>query len=408
MGYDEEIEIMDIIKTLWREKIVIGIILLIAICGGIIYTNAVEPKYQSTAKILIDRGDASIESMINNEDIINGAIEQLGISRETLVSSKKTGFDKSTKIITLTFSSENPQLAYDMVNAYKDAIKIKLEEVYNIKQFNIMEQAEVSLEPYNINHIKDLIIAIGVGIMLIGVYVFILVNRKGVRKEETIESNGLILLGKIKKDKKNDKKINSYVIREEKVQEELRKIIAKIEFNKNLERPKTILFTGAKARIGNSYVVANLAYKNAKLGKKVLIVDANLNSPIQHKIFNVNETPGLIDLLTSDENNISNYIINSSIENLSVLPHGAEKKEEILNIDRFIQILQKMQNKYDIILIDGMPITQEVLTIALANIADATVIVIEYEKSKTEDLVNIKRLVQDINGRISGVIMNRV
>lgn len=408
MGYDEEIEIMDIIKTLWREKIVIGIILLIAICGGIIYTNAVEPKYQSTAKILIDRGDASIESMINNEDIINGAIEQLGISRETLVSSKKTGFDKSTKIITLTFSSENPQLAYDMVNAYKDAIKIKLEEVYNIKQFNIMEQAEVSLEPYNINHIKDLIIAIGVGIMLIGVYVFILVNRKGVRKEETIESNGLILLGKIKKDKKNDKKINSYVIREENVQEELRKIIAKIEFNKNLERPKTILFTGAKAKIGNSYVVANLAYKNAKLGKKVLIVDANLNSPIQHKIFNVNETPGLIDLLTSEESNISNYIINSSIENLSVLPHGAEKKEEILNIDRFIQILQKMQNKYDIILIDGMPITQEVLTIALANIADATVIVIEYEKSKIEDLINIKRLVQDINGRISGVIMNKV
>ena len=408
MGDYEEIDIMDVVNAIWKSKIVIAIILLLAIIFGNLYTNSITPQYRSTVKILIDKTDASIESMINNEDIVNATIEKLGISNEEVVESRKALFDKNTKTITLTFTNQDAQLTYQMVNAYIEPLKVKLEEIYNIKLFTIMQEAEVPIEPYNINHLKNIIIAIGIGIILIGAYILIVINRKGISKVSAIENNGLILLGKIKQNIKNDKKTVSYVIRDEEVQEDLRKIIAKIEFNKNVERPKAILFTGIKSKIGNSYVVSNIAFKNAKLGKKVLMIDANLNKPIQHKIFNVNENPGLTDLLATDDNNVEQYIIKSSVENLSVLPHGTGKVEEILNIDRFIQILQKLKNKYDMVLIDGMPIMEEVLSIALANIVDATVIIVEFEKTKIEDLQNTKRLIEDINGKIAGVIMNRV
>lgn len=410
MGDYEEIDLMDIIKAIWKSKIVILAIILLSIVGGIVYTNSIVPQYKSTAKILIDKGDASIENMIDNIEIVNGAAEQLGMDSNMLIVNRKTSFDKTAKTITLTFTNEDAQLANQMVTAYIEPLKLKLEEIYNIKLFNVMQEAEVANEPYNISTIRDMIMAIGLGIIIIGIYVytFAVINKKGIRRDETIENNGLILLGKIKQDIKNDKKTVSYVIRDEEVQEDLRKIIAKIEFNKNVERPKAILFTGIKSKIGNSYVVSNIAFKNAKLGKKVLMIDANLNKPIQHKIFNVNENPGLTDLLATDDNNVEQYIIKSSVENLSVLPHGTGKVEEILNIDRFIQILQKLKNKYDMVLIDGMPIMEEVLSIALANIVDATVIIVEFEKTKIEDLQNTKRLIEDINGKIAGVIMNRV
>lgn len=407
----EEIELIDIIKTIWKEKIQIIVIIFIAICCGLIYTSMIEPKYKSTAKILIDKNDTSIENMINNVDIVNGAVEQLGrqdVDSKRLIESRKTSFDKNAKTITLTFTTTDRELSYQMIQAYIEPLKTKLEEIYMIKLYNVMEEAQIATNPYNVNLTRNMIVAIGLGIIVCGVYILVIINRKGISKESTIENNGLILLGKIKKNVNNDKKVISYVIREEEVQEEIRKIIAKIEFNKNAERPKAILFTATREKIGNSYVVANLAFKNAKLGKEVLIIDANLNNPMQHKIFNVNETPGLVELLATDENALDKYINNSSIEKLSVLPHGTSKGEETLNIDRFIQILQKLKNKYDVILIDGMPVTEEVLTIALANIVDTTVIIVEHEKTKIEELQNTKRLIQDINGKISGVIMNKI
>lgn len=412
MENSEELEIMDVLKIIWKCKIEIVLIIIVTLVLGIYYTNVmIEPKYKSTTKILIDKADGSIENMVNNVEIVNRAVEQLGelnIDSERLIKSKKAEFDKNTKTITLTFTSESPELSYQMVSAYIQPLREKLEEVYSIKLYNIMQEAQIETKPYNINHLKDIIMVLGLGVIIAGAYVLIrAIYRNVITKSSTIENNGLILLGKIKKDLSNDKKTVSYVIRDEKVQEDLRKIIAKIEFNKNIERPKTILFIGAKTKIGNSYVVSNVAFKYAKLGRKVLIIDANLNRPMQHKIFNVNETPGLIDLLISDENNINNYIIQSSIKNLNVLPKGTGKVEETLNIDRFIQILQKLQNKYEIILIDGMPIMEEVLSIALANIVDATVIIVEYEKTQIEDLRNTKRLIEDINGKIAGVIINK-
>jgi len=407
----EEIEMIDILKAIWKEKIVIILIMIMAVLLGGIYTTAlIEPKYKSETRIIIDRTDISIENMLEATDIINNVAEQLNINSYIIKKSINSTFDKNTKTIEIKVVNTNAEMAYNITNKYTEVLKLKLEEMYKVKSYSIIEFPTLATQPYNINHVKDMAIAVVAGMIISLLYIIAYITSKGITQDSTIESNGFILLGKIKKDSKNNKKTISYVIRDEAVQEELKRIIAKIEFNKNVENPKTILFTGIKEKVGNSYVVANLAYKYAKQGKKVLVIDTNLKKGIQHKIFNVKNEEGLTNLIASKENIniINNYINKSAISNLYVLTQGVERESENLKVEVFRDILQKLQDDFDIILIDGMPILEEVLPIALANIVDATIIVAEYEKTKIKDLLNTKKLIEDINGRISGVIINKV
>ena len=76
--------------------------------------------------------------------------------------------------------------------------------------------------------------------------------------------------------------------------------------------------------------------------------------------------------------------------------------------EKISKIIELLKNQFDIIIIDGEPILKQISSVGWASIVDAVVIVAEYSKTKAEDLIKAKTTIENIDGKISGVVINKV
>lgn len=107
---------------------------------------------------------------------------------------------------------------------------------------------------------------------------------------------------------------------------------------------------------GASYLAANLAVLFAQVGHKVLLIDANLRQPRQHKIFNLGNGVGLSDILAERVPSLQVHTI-KPFQTLSVLPAGSPPPNpaELLARPSFGELLSGLETTYDIILLDTAP-----------------------------------------------------
>ena len=204
-----------------------------------------------------------------------------------------------------------------------------------------------------------------------------------------------------------------YISKREDTINELKKIIANVEFSKVVKKPNSIFVTGVEDNVGASYVTANLALRYARSGKKVLIIDSDFNQGVQSKIFNIQKDKvGLTEIISRIKEveiiDISRYT-NAVEENVFIMPSGATIiEEEMFVSDKAQKILDLLKRNFDIILIDGKTVIKSSSSIIWSNAADATIIVVEDDNTKMKDLMEVKESIEAINGKISGVILNKV
>lgn len=412
MNNEQEIDISKIVKVILKRKNILLYIMIASLILGTIYTFIInKPQYQSTIKILIDKNTSSIVEYINSNDIITEVATNLNTSNDYLKEAIVSSFDTKTMIITITGSSLNNQEAFDIVTKYDEVLKSKLEATYGVKTYTTIEQAQVSDIAYNVDHLKDLLMFLVAGIVICGVYSVCLVMFSGDNIYSLIENNNITFLGKISKEETNKSKVKVYISKNDRTIAEIKKIIANIELNKKITRPKSILVTGTNYEVGATYLTSNLATRYTKINKKVLIIDSNFEKGIQNKIFNIKDEKGLTDLIVSNQisiENVKKLVKQSPINNIYILPSGKEDiDEELLISERVNQIMDLVKNEFDIIIIDGEPILKQITSYGWANVCDTTVIVTEYAKTKIEDIISAKKTIEDINGKVSGIIVNK-
>ena len=118
--------------------------------------------------------------------------------------------------------------------------------------------------------------------------------------------------------------------------------------------------TSAQPSDGKSTISLNLAYSLAELGKKTLLVDADLRRASLHEKFNFERTPGLNELVTGDINNITASVrrYQSSSAGFDVIPAGETPKNpsELLNSERMAKLMEALSKVYDFIVVDLPPI----------------------------------------------------
>lgn len=402
-----EISIKDMLEKLWNKKLIVIVIIIISVFVGIIYTLLmVKPMYKSDTQILIDKSDLSIEMFCKNYEIENEIANNLGITPSEIHQNVTIKFDKATKIIDILAIDDNPNMAYNIVNEYIKVIQPKLAEVYEVELYNNLQQPKIEGEPYNIDYKKSMGISAIIGLIISGVYIIFIANTR--ETIEIIEASKLICLGKMAKEKDR-----GYISKKEDTINELKKIIANVEFSKVVKKPNSIFVTGVDDNVGASYVTANLALRYARSGKKVLIIDSDFNKGVQSKIFGIPEDKvGLTEIISRIKEveiiDISRYT-NEVEENVYIMPSGATIiEEEMFVSDKAQKILDLLKRNFDIILIDGKTIVKSSSSIIWSNAADATIIVVEDDNTKMKTLMEVKENIEAINGKISGVILNKV
>ena len=195
--------------------------------------------------------------------------------------------------------------------------------------------------------------------------------------------------------------------------ESVRSIRTNLAFASLDKEVKIIMNTSPEAGDGKSFVTANLAVAYAQEGKKVLLIDADLRRGRQHEIFDVKNVTsgGYSNLILNYKGNIglSKYIFSTQIENIDLLPTGPMPPNpvEMLGSENNKKLLEKLKGKYDLIIMDCAPIIGLSDSLILAAMCDIKLITVSSKKTKMENLERVKKLFDQSNVKISGVIVNK-
>jgi tyrosine-protein kinase Etk/Wzc len=176
----------------------------------------------------------------------------------------------------------------------------------------------------------------------------------------------------------------------------------------NQDRPlKSILVTSASPAEGKSTTVANLAITFAQAGKRVLLVDADMRRPVQHKFFNLPRNPGLSEYLlgtTQFENVVGRQIL----QNLDIICSGAASPHtaDIWGSRGLREFMTLVEQSYDIVLLDSAPLLAVADTKMQATEVDGIVLVISSGKTSMPEVERAKEGLDSVGGNILGVLLN--
>jgi succinoglycan biosynthesis transport protein ExoP len=160
---------------------------------------------------------------------------------------------------------------------------------------------------------------------------------------------------------------------------------------------------------GKSTTLSNLAYIYAKGGANVLVVDADLRRPSQHRFFNVDNSIGLVDYLHGRKT-LDEITHPSRLENLAIIPSGSLAMEDvgILNGPRMTELILQLKKRYDVVFFDSPPILGVSDASILVSEVDNTIMVVQYRRFPRNMLQRVKQTVAHVGGNLIGVVLNNV
>jgi capsular exopolysaccharide synthesis family protein len=192
------------------------------------------------------------------------------------------------------------------------------------------------------------------------------------------------------------------------IAEAYRTLRTNLQFANAGETLRMVMYTSSGPGEGKSTTVANTAVVLAQSGKKVITVDCDLRKPVQHKIFGL-KNRGLTNVLVENLP-VSELLQESEIRNLRVLPSGPipPNPSELLGNAKMAKVLQELKEACDILLVDAPPVIAVTDACVLANQMDGVVLVIAAGTDRPEMAQQAKDLLVKANGRLLGVVLNRV
>ncbi|MDA0270103.1 MAG: polysaccharide biosynthesis tyrosine autokinase [Chloroflexi bacterium] len=173
---------------------------------------------------------------------------------------------------------------------------------------------------------------------------------------------------------------------------------------------RLVLVTSPGPGEGKTTTAANLAVVFGLAGHRVCVVDTDLRRPTVHRVFGVENTEGLTNLLLAREPEFERAVQRSVHTNVSVLSSGPlpPNPSELLGSARMQEIMDWLRERFDIVLLDSPPALVVTDASVLATLVDGIVIVARAGKTRRGAIVaTVEELAQ--TGRpIAGLILNRV
>lgn len=218
----------------------------------------------------------------------------------------------------------------------------------------------------------------------------------------------MVLSKRPKKSVIKKRNLISYLSPESNIAEQFRMIQANIHFLIDNQKERTFLVTSPSVGEGKSTIAANLAVSMAQQKKKILLIDANLRTPVQHLIFKIPNQSGLTDVLTGNDR-FEDAVIHTKIGRLDVLTSGTVtvNHAELLGSSTLQELLDQATKMYDLVLIDSFSVINVSDTKLLAKKCEGVVLVIQNGKTTIEKAVEAKKELEFSKTRLIGAILNK-
>ena len=193
------------------------------------------------------------------------------------------------------------------------------------------------------------------------------------------------------------------------ISEAIRTVRTNILFSASDGETKVLLVTSAMAQEGKTIMSTNLSVGFAQLGKKVLLIDADMRKPRVHTVFNLEREPGLSEVLV-DAKEPPLVIRDTQVANLKLITCGTipPNPAELLISPRMDAFIQEMKKQFDIIVIDSPPITSVTDAVEISSFVDGVVVVIKTGATPRPAAQSAIHQLSEVNANIFGVVLNDV
>lgn len=175
--------------------------------------------------------------------------------------------------------------------------------------------------------------------------------------------------------------------------------------------PKHIVVTSCEPQDGKSTVATNLAIVLTQLGKRVLLVDADLRRPRLHASFGVPNDSGLSNVLSGNAE-IAEVVLTTDVPGLGLLCSGPipPNPSELLGSPALAAMLAHVDEDlgFDHVILDTPPVASVTDPVLLSSTLDATIVVVRAGKTSREALAHSVERLKQSRARVAGTVLNAI
>jgi tyrosine-protein kinase Etk/Wzc len=369
--------------------------------------------------------EAALQRYTSQHPVVVTLSEQIrGIEREQATIKKQVENLPETQqeILSLMRDLEvNTQLYTALLNSAQELQVTKAGTVGNVR---IIDYGLVPLRPIKPN--KSNIVGLGVLLGLVSGVVGVFALRsllKGVDKPEDVERvTGLPtyaaipysqaqqgIVRRLRGDSTSGK-VLAGLDGDDLAIEALRSLRTSLHFAMLEATNNIVMFTGPIAALGKSFVSINLGAVLAMSGKRVLVVDADLRRGRLHYYLNVDQSPGVSDLVSGTVASADSIIHKTHIEGLFFAAGGTRppNPSEVLMSERFDDFMKLVSSQFDYVLVDTPPVLPVTDAAVVGRLAGTTLLVLKSAEHPMRAIEETVKRLRQAGVQIRGTIFNQV
>lgn len=432
-----------IIRDLMRNILIIILALITGFLGVRAYFDfTYKPEYKSSATISINATDSGLYSFSSLNKTIEAAstfqeMFQSSYFKEKLADITKNSIDgvisaeqiAETNLITMSYTCDSPIESYTILLAIIENYNRITDHNFDNMIINIISQPVVPTVPSNpINYgYYDIIAAFALAFVVIAIIIIFSYFRDTVKNESDVnsmldtkvfsviyhEDKNKTLKSKLRFAHSKEPLLITNILINFRFAETFRIAALKLDYYTRVKKVKTIMITSCGENEGKSTAAVNLALATAKLGKKTLLVDADLRKPAVFKFFNKHQSDeslyGVGEIIRGNTS-INNAIIKDPDTGLYIIC-GKQKyrnSSEMLSTKRFEAFVESLKEQFDVIIFDTAPTTLVSDAEIISSSIDAALIVVRQDVAPVPEINDMIEMLNQSGTIVEGCIFNDV
>jgi capsular exopolysaccharide synthesis family protein len=364
------------------------------------------------------------------EDIVQSEAKRLATARQVSTLSNVLANYKRRASNLPRLEQRQRQLELELEAAqstYKTLLtrleEIRVEENRSVGNVRIVDEAQVSEESVEPDKVKNLALGNVLGILLaIGIALVLETLDTSIKTiKEAREVFGYTLLGMIPvfgksekptpQDGNSEQSATKIVVRDtprSPISEAYRMLQANLKFIDSDKELKAIVVTSSVPQEGKSTVSANLAIVMAQSGHRVLLVDADMRSPMQHRIWELVNEAGLSNVIVGHAE--LKTAIKEVMDNLHVLSAGVipPNPMALLDSQRMALLIENFSDSYDFAIIDTPSLKVAADALILGKMADGVLLVVRPGVVDSANAASAKQFLEQSGQNVLGQVVNGV
>lgn len=325
---------------------------------------------------------------------------------------------------TAALRSELGQYQMTLAQLLREQREIALAEARASNALRLAQPAVVPTRPIGLSVIQRTLVAAIAGLLLSAGLAFLLETMDHtVKTPELVEkASGLHTLGAIallghgsrwRRDRARDPARSRLVVLEDQhspLSEAFRILRTNVEFAQVDGACRTLMITSPSPGEGKSLVAINFAAVMAQAGKRVLLLDADLRRPTVHQSLSLDNRQGLTNLLAREGLSPEVVAQTTPVRDLFAMTSGPmpPNPAELLGSNRMVQVLARLQELYDLVVLDTPPALAVADPSVLASRVDGVVLVVDATNTSTDALRRTCEALARGTATILGVVLNKV